>query len=157
MGAGSHACGCRRYCPARGAPAPWPGGAHGTATGCQHAASVAPSLSSSGCSSEQRPLARGQRGWNAQPDGIAVKRGIVPSICASRARPSTIDGIGSHQSNGVRMARAVDDVRHRTDLDDPPGVHDGDAIGGFGDDAHVVRDEHDGCAVLAGQVASAAG
>ena len=41
----------------------------------------------------QRAIERGQRGWNAQPLGIAVSRGIVPSICANRSLPSMIDGI----------------------------------------------------------------
>ena len=42
---------------------------------------------------EQRPNARVQRGWNAQPFGIAVRRGIAPSICVSRSLSATMLGI----------------------------------------------------------------
>jgi hypothetical protein len=49
------------------------------------------------------------------------------------------------------MARALDHVAHRTDLDDPAGIHHGDAVGGLGDHAHVVGDQHHRGAVLAAQ------
>ena len=45
----------------------------------------------------------------------------------------------------------MDHVGDRTDLDDAARVHHRDAIGGLGDDAHVVRDEHHRGAVLAAQ------
>ena len=45
----------------------------------------------------------------------------------------------------------MDDVGDRPDLDDAPGVHHGDAVGRFGDHAHVVRDQHHRGAVLAAQ------
>jgi hypothetical protein len=48
----------------------------------------------------------------------------------------------THQSDRVRVLRAMDDVCHRTDLDDATRVHDSDAVCGLRDDAHVVRDEH---------------
>ena len=71
--------------------------AHGTGTtshACsQHAASVLPAGNRSGRSRRQRSNTRGQRGLNAHPLGIAVRRGIVPSICASSSRSATIDGI----------------------------------------------------------------
>src|SRR5688572_1391013 len=51
-------------------------------------------------------------------------------------------GNGSHEAHGIGMARRVDHVAHWPDLDVAPGVHDGDALRGLGDDAHVVRDEH---------------
>ena len=81
----------------------------------------------------------------------ASSRGIAPSICASRSRSSTIDGIEPIRPDRVRMLRAVDHVGDRPDLDDAPGVHHGDAIGGLGDHAHVVRDQHHRGAVLAAQ------
>ena len=46
------------------------------------------------------------------------------------------------------MRRRVDHRGDRSDLDDPPGIHDGHPIAGFGDHAHVVRDQHDRGAVL---------
>ena len=49
------------------------------------------------------------------------------------------------------MQRRLDDVAHRPHLDDPPGIHDGDAVGGLGDHAHVVGDQHDGGAALPGE------
>ncbi len=78
-----------------------------------------------------------QRGLNGQPGGIAFKRGIVPSIWRRRPR-----------GPAVRMARPIHDPAHRADLDDPPGIHDGDAMRGLGDDAHIVRHQHDRSAVV---------
>ncbi len=49
------------------------------------------------------------------------------------------------------MARRVDHLAHRADLDDAPGIHHRHALRGLGDDAHVVGDEHDGRAALAGE------
>ena len=49
------------------------------------------------------------------------------------------------------MLRLLDDLPHRADLGDAPGIHDGDAVGGLGDDAHVVRHQHDGGAVIAAE------
>ena len=60
-------------------------------------ASRRPASAASGCSSGrnvgQGANARGQRGWNAQPDGIAVRRGIEPGICTSRSCSPVSDGI----------------------------------------------------------------
>ncbi len=39
------------------------------------------------------------------------------------------------------MRRPAENRAHRSGFDDASGIHDGDAIGGFGDDAEVVRDE----------------
>ena len=49
------------------------------------------------------------------------------------------------------MLRLLDDVAHRADLGDAAGVHDGDAVGGLGDDAHVVGHQHHRRAVVAAQ------
>ena len=59
----------------------------------QQAACVGPAAISSGRSRRQRSKARSQRGWKAQPSGIAFSRGIAPSICSSRSRSSSIAGI----------------------------------------------------------------
>ena len=49
------------------------------------------------------------------------------------------------------MLRIVDHLLHRADLDDPAGVHHGDAVGGLGDHAHVVGDQHHRGAVVAAE------
>ena len=55
--------------------------AHGRGSSCnQQAARVAPAARSSGRSTVQRGRVCGQRGLNAHPGGIAVRRGIEPSI-----------------------------------------------------------------------------
>ena len=99
----------------------------------------------------QRSNARGQRGLKAQPGGIAVRRGIAPSICSRRARSSSIAGIEPIRPTRVRMRGRMDDRLDRADLDDPAGVHHGDAVAGLGDHAHVVGDQHDRRAVLLAQ------
>ena len=72
----------------------------------QHAARVAPTASSSGRSRRQRSTARGQRGWNAQPSGMASRRGIVPSIWVRRSRSVDDRRDRSHEADGVGMRRA---------------------------------------------------
>ena len=115
----------------------------------QHAARVAPAGISSGRSRRQRSKACGQRGWNAQPEGIAVRRGMVPSICARSSRSATMRRDRAHKPRVYGCCGTVDDVGDRTDLDDAPGIHHRDAIGGFGDHAHVVGDQHHRGAVVA--------
>ena len=61
-----------------------------------------------------------------------------------------------HQAVGVGMRRAADDGGDRADLGDAAGVHDGDAVGGLGDHAHVVGDQHHRGAVVAASGPSAA-
>ena len=74
--------------------APWATGATGaSAPGHQQAARVAPAVWSSGRSCRQRSVAWGQRGLKAQPRGMAVKRGIAPSICSRRSRSSSMAGM----------------------------------------------------------------
>ena len=128
------------YC---AAPAP--------STRSQHAAASPPPRMRSGRSRRQRSNACGQRGWNAQPGGIAVSRGI--DAVDLRQPLALVDDRRNraHQADRVRMLRPVDHVGDRPDLDDAPGVHHGDAIGGLGDDAHVVRDQHHRGAVVAAQ------
>ena len=52
-----------------------------------------PASSSSGRSTRQRSKTCGQRGLKAQPVGMALSRGIAPSICSRRSRSSSIAGI----------------------------------------------------------------
>ena len=49
------------------------------------------------------------------------------------------------------MPGGADHLAHRADLGDAPGVHHRDPVGGLGDHAHVVRDEHHRGAALARQ------
>ena len=46
------------------------------------------------------------------------------------------------------MARRLDDIAHRADLGDPPGIHHRHPVRGFGDHAHIVRHQHHRRAVL---------
>ena len=64
----------------------------------------------------------------------------MPSIARSRC-PGAPARNRVEQSLRVRMLRRLEDLPHRTFLDDPSRVHHGHAIGMTGDDAEVVRDE----------------
>ena len=57
------------------------------------------------------------------------------------------------QSLGVLVLRSREQLLHGRRLDDLAVVHDGDAIGQVGDDAHVVGDQHDRRAGLVAQLA----
>ena len=52
----------------------------------KQATAWSPLGSSGGRSTTQRAKAWGQRGWKAQPGGMAVSRGMEPGICTSRSR-----------------------------------------------------------------------
>ncbi len=68
----------------------------------------------------------------------------------SRAAPAFFDARlrqlrhGAQQPFGVRVLRAREQLFDRRLFDDAARVHDGDAVGDFGDDAEVVRDEEHG-------------
>ena len=49
------------------------------------------------------------------------------------------------------MQRVLHDVPHRPDLGDAAGIHHRDAVGSFGDHAHVVGHQHHGGAVIASE------
>ena len=55
----------------------------------------------------------------------------------------------AHQALGVGMQRVLHHVLHRADLGDPSRIHHGHAVGGLGDHAHVVGDQHHRRAVIA--------
>ena len=55
----------------------------------------------------------------------------------------------AHQALGVGVQRVLHHVLHRADLGDPPRIHHGHAVGGLGDHAHVVGDQHHRGAVIA--------
>ena len=52
-------------------------------------------------------------------------------------------GQRAHQADGVGMLRVLEDLAHRTVLDDAAGIHDRDFVGDFRDDAEIVRDEQE--------------
>ncbi len=79
--------------------------------GCR--ASRRPASAASRC--ELRPYrsrtganARGQRGWKAQPVGIASSRGIEPGIWTSRSLFAVERRDRAHQALGVGMQRRLD-------------------------------------------------
>ena len=117
----------------------------------QQAASDAPAGMRSGRSVRQRAKACAQRGWKAQPAGMALSRGIEPGICVRRSARAALRRDRAHQALRIGMARPLHHVAHRADLDDAAGIHDRHAVGGLGDHAHVVRDQHDGRAALTAQ------
>ena len=55
---------------------------------------------------------------------------------------------GVDQSLGIGMARMVEHFICSTVLNNPPVTHHDHAVGNFGDDAKVVRDEHDAGVVM---------
>src|SRR5688500_10337605 len=55
---------------------------------------------------------------------------------------------GAEQPLRVRVQRLLEQLAHRRFFDDLCAVHHAHALGGLRDDAHVVRDEHDGHAEL---------
>src|SRR5439155_6337243 len=56
---------------------------------------------------------------------------------------------GGHQPRGIGVPRRMQHVANRPDLDDAARIHDRDAVGGLGDDPHVMGDQHDRRAPLA--------
>ena len=73
-----------------------PGGRSPAETGAecsQQAARVAPAGSKSGRSSRHRSKTFGHRGLKAHPFGMALSRGIDPSICGSRSTSCPMAGI----------------------------------------------------------------
>src|SRR6186997_478587 len=66
----------------------------------------------------------GAAGWNRVQTG----HGAVDLNQTSLFRRNSRNR--AHQAGGVRMARRMDDVAHRADLGDAPGVHHRDAVRG---------------------------
>ena len=64
----------------------------------------------------------------------------MPSIARSRD-PGAPPGIEASRPRVYGCCGSRNRSPHRRLLDDPPGVHHGDAVGHLGDDAEVVRDE----------------
>ena len=98
----------------------------------------------------RRACTYGQRGWNEQPPGRLISDGGRPGdrhelLVARRVQPRD----RAQQAPRVGVLRAGEDRVRRRLLDDPAGVHDRDLVGHLGDDAEVVRDDHDGRAELA--------
>ena len=108
---------------------------------------------SGGAASRQRSKACGHRGAKEQPGGSAARSGGWPSIAVSRWRVVAHPRDRVEQRLGVGMVRRVEDLRHRSRLDDPSGIHHRELVAHLGDDAEIVGDEDQREAVLALQVA----
>ena len=120
-----------RPAPLNGVPGKW------------HAAPwSAPWLSSIGSTSAQIGCAIGQRVRKRQPEGGSIGLGTSP-VRTMRLlfRPGTGSGFAESRATRVRMERPREELVRRSDLDDPPEVHDRDAVGDVADDREVVRDE----------------
>ena len=96
-----------------------------------------------------------QRGWKVQPAGPRVGRG---HHAADRAEPlprTRRAGLRdrAQQRLRVRVLRVVEERVDVRPLGDGAEVHDRDLVGDLGDDAQVVRDEHDRHAELVLQLA----
>ena len=76
---------------------------------------------------------------------------MVPGICTSRSASGPERRDRPHQALGVGVVRVLHHVAHGADLDDAAGVHHGHAVGGLGDHAHVVGDQHHRRAALAAE------
>ncbi|MPM71093.1 hypothetical protein SDC9_118056 [bioreactor metagenome] len=61
-------------------------------------------------------------------------------------------GNAGHEATGVRVGRLVDHLVHGPDLGHAARIHHRHAVAGFGDDTHVVRDQHDRRAARAADV-----
>ena len=55
---------------------------------------------------------------------------------------------GAHQTYGIGVQRLLDDLADGADFGDPACIEHSHAVSGFGDDAHVVGDQHDGGATV---------
>ena len=78
----------------------------------------------------------------------SVSRGIAPSIWQRRFTLCPTEGMLA-MSPSVYGCAGMHHLAHRADLDDATRIHDRDPVGGLRDDAHVVRDQHDGDVVVA--------
>src|SRR6516164_3424348 len=101
------------------------------------------------------PPATFHRLWAAWVEGAARWEFVEP-----RHRPlhlaepvaSTADPRDrAHQATRIGVPGIGDDVAYGTNLDDPPGIHDRDAVRRLGNDAYVVGDQHDCRAVVTTQ------
>ena len=77
---------------------------------------------------------------------LAVDRG-KPLAVVAHPRDRVQQGLG------IGMGRSIEDLRHRPQLDHPPGIHHRELVAHLGDDAEIVGDEDQSEAMLALQVA----
>ena len=92
-------------------------------------------------------MARGQRGWNAQPGGGLSSDGGKPGM-PRRTAFSSSDGRLAISSWVYGCIGVGEDVAHAADLDQLAGVHDAEAVDELRHQAHVVADQDDGRAQL---------
>ena len=99
---------------------------------------------SGGISTRQRSLAKGQRGWKAQPGGGSIGFGISPLTGDARApaHAEVRHRVEQHARIGVLAARRT--ARGRGDLDDAAEIHHADAGRHVPHHGEVVADEQIG-------------
>jgi hypothetical protein len=68
-------------------------------------------------------------------------------------RPQAAAARHIEQRARIGMARVRQEIPLAGALDDAAGIHDHDAIGDFGNDPHVMGDEHDRRAMIASELA----
>ncbi len=71
---------------------------------------------------------------------------------AAAGRTGGSSGNRAHEPLGVRVKGVAEQIHHIGFLDHPPGVHDHDLFGGFGDDSKIVRDQQNGGAGASSKV-----
>ena len=100
--------------------------------------------------SARRPAGSGRR--SGSPAGTRAASAPVPSIVAEpRFRRVGQPRQRGQQQRRVGMARLREQRLRRPGLGDAPGIHHRDPVGDVGDHAHVVGDQHDRGAALAGE------
>ena len=111
-----------------------------------------PTSWATGNSSRHCSLASVQRGWKKQPSGRPPGSGAVPGIPITARLPSR-SGTARSSRRVYGWRGGLEELVARAGLDDPPGVHDRDAVGQLGHDREVVAHVERGDGVAAAQVA----
>ena len=112
--------------------------------------------SSSGGSAHGSKRVRAARARTRSRAAGRAATAAAPGIAAAGAAARPVDAAGSSPSRPqrVRVLRRRRTARASVpSLDDPARVHHHDPVGDLGDDAQVVRDEHDRRAEVAAQLA----
>src|SRR6266850_4021478 len=87
--------------------------------------------------------------WASARDRVEARHCAIDLREAQAPRACRDARNGGHQPRGIGVLRRMEHVADRADLYDTARIHDRDAIGGLGDDPHVVRDQHYRRAALA--------
>ena len=97
-------------------------------------------------------LASGHRAFAAGMESAAVwEFGCGGDLAFDGLEPAAAGVVGGErieESFGVGVFSGCEELLYGRVFDDVAGVHDGDVVGHFGDDAEVVGDEYDGHASI---------